>query len=141
MKASHLLIVLALAGLASTADAAEKKRYRCTGTAEECKFMPAPPAPPTPPTPPSLPAPPAPPAFGSGMLAAPPALPPMPAPPAPPVPPDPPEVPAAAHAECANKAPGTKVTYIPNDRTVIKGTCRKVGNEMKLDLQSWTVED
>jgi hypothetical protein len=117
MNRTILVFALLIAGGATVAVAGEKKSYRCTGTAEQCKYMPAPPAPPTPPTPPSLPA--------------------LPTPPEPPAPP---EVPTEAHALCKGKDAGTRITYTPNKNEIIEGTCRRTAEGMRLELRSWTVE-
>ena len=82
-----------------------------------------------PPPPPAPPAPPAPPT--------PPGMPPMPAPPAPPAPPPLPEIPAEAHAACAGKANGSKLTFTPGPGDTMQGLCKRVDGRMVFQLRSY----
>ena len=138
MKPAAILIaILALSAATSVAATEKKKTYRCTGTAEQCRYMPVPPVPPTPPTPPTPPAPPsfamdAPDALAMASFPAPPAL---------PDPPEPPGVPAAAHAACDGRSPGTRITYTPSKNETLTGTCRRTPEGMRLELRSWIVEN
>jgi hypothetical protein len=88
-----------------------------------CKYdAPTPPAPPSPPSPPSEP----------GL----PAIPPMPAPPAPPAPPPIPDAPAEAHAACAAKAVGAKMTFSTKRGTTMTGTCERDNRGMFFEINS-----
>lgn len=86
---------------------------------------------PAPPTPPNAPLPPSEP----GIPAMPP-IPAMPAPPAPPAPPPPPDAPAEAHAACAAKAPGTKLTFSGKRGTTMSGTCERDNRGMYFEITS-----
>ncbi|MDB5747222.1 MAG: hypothetical protein JWP72_2070 [Massilia sp.] len=76
---------------------------------------------------------------GSGPCATPPA---PPAPPASPPPPPPlPDVPDEAHAACANKATGSKVTLKLGPTETMSGLCERVGGKMVFQLRSYRLDD
>ncbi|HEU4777308.1 MAG TPA: hypothetical protein VFS95_10810 [Telluria sp.] len=102
-----------------------------TAHEHRCKCGTAVPAPPAPPAPPNAPLPPSEP----GMPAMPPMAP-MPAPPAPPAPPPVPDAPAEAHAACAAKTPGTKMTFSAKRGTTMSGTCERDNRGMYFEINS-----
>ncbi|HEY0064529.1 MAG TPA: hypothetical protein VGC21_20610 [Telluria sp.] len=110
MKLIPSLIFGALCALSIAVPAAAHERHCHCGDA-----APAPPAPPAPPSPPGMPD--------------------MPAPPAPPAPPPAPEAPAAAHAACANKAPGTKMSFAIK-RGSMNGVCERDNRGMYFEVYS-----
>ena len=63
-------------------------------------------------------------------------LPPAP-PPAPPAPPPLPEIPAAAHAACAGKANGSKLSFTPGPGETMSGLCERVDGRMVFQLRSY----
>lgn len=148
MKTSIPLILLALLSTGASAGQAEPQAegrgghvwIKCgPGTRTKC------PPPPTPPEPPAPPAPPAPPSLpGHHAAFAPPppplpGMPAMPAPPAPPVPPEPPpppEVPEQAHAACADKPSGTRMTWSLGEDGTMTGTCERKAGRMQFVLES-----
>jgi len=68
-----------------------------------------------------------------------PPIPAMPAPPAPP--PPPPDAPAEAHAACAAKSPGTKLTYSGQRGTTFTGTCERDNRGMYFEITSMRTVD
>lgn len=76
--------------------------------------------PPVPPIPPMAPVPP---------------MPPMP--PAPPEPPPMPAVPEAAHAACADKSVGTRMTFSPSRNETMSGVCKRDDKGMFFELRSY----
>jgi hypothetical protein len=76
------------------------------------------------------PAPPAPPA---------PAAP--PAPPAPPPPPKLPPVPDSAHADCASKNPGTRLSFTLRPGEIMSGICRKENGRMRFSLREYRLNE
>ena len=68
---------------------------------------------------------------------APPAMPAIPAPPAPPAPPPLPEIPAEAHAACAGKADGSKLSFTPAPGETMQGVCKRVDGRMVFRLRSY----
>ena len=130
------LILVALF-CATGAAATETVRIDCKPAGSgPCATPPAPPAPPLPPTPavPAIPAiPPIP------AVAAVPAVPALPAPPPPP--PALPDVPDEAHAACAGKATGSKVSLRLGPRETMSGLCERVGGKMVFQLRSYRLND
>ncbi|SHG52822.1 hypothetical protein [Massilia sp. CF038] len=110
MKLISTLILSALCAMSIAVPAAAHERHCKCGTA-----FPAPPAPPTPPTPPGMPD--------------------MPVAPAPPAPPPVPEAPAEAHAACAKKAPGTKLSYAIKHGSM-SGVCERDNRGMYFEVYS-----
>lgn len=112
-----LIPTIVLAALCAVSIAGPASAHEC-----RCKYGSAAPLPPAPPSPPSEP----------GM----PALPAMPAPPAPPAPPPPPDAPAEAHAACAAKTPGAKMTFSGKRGTTMTGTCERDNRGMYFEISS-----
>ena len=104
------LLLLALLGSAAGAQTPVTHYYSCSGSDGKCGPPPIPPTPPTPPVPPQLPTPPAPPPL--------------------------PEIPAAAHAACSGKSAGTSITYVISKNELMRGNCRKYGDQMLFVLDS-----
>lgn len=99
--------------------------YECNALRGKCPAPPVPPVPPAPPAPPPAP---------DGHV--------MPAPPVPPAPPAPPalelpEIPAAAHAACAGKKDGARLTLTPRPGETIGGVCEQDGGKMVFHLRSY----
>jgi hypothetical protein len=142
-----LFTLLCAVGAASTASV----HVECNTRHGKCTVPvpPVPPQPPMPPAPPAPPAPPVPPPDSDGdyvstaaMPALPalptmPAMPTMPAIPAPPPPPKIPDVPAAAHAACADKAPGSTVTYSMGKGEYMRGVCEREDGKMAFMLRAY----
>ncbi len=62
----------------------------------------------------------------------------MPAPAAPPPAPPPlPAIPAEAHAACAGKANGSKLTFTPAPGETMHGVCKRVDGRMVFQLRSY----
>jgi hypothetical protein len=64
-----------------------------------------------------------------------------PAPPAPPPVPAIPAVPAEAHAACAAKAPGSRLTWELRKGETMSGVCEREGGKMRFALRSYDLED
>lgn len=126
MKLLPSLIVATLCAMSVTLPASAHERHCKCGDAMAAP--PAPPAPPNAPHPPNAPNPPSLP----GM----PDMPALPAPPAPPAPPPAPVAPAQAHAACAGKAPGTKLTFSTKRGTTMSGTCERDNRGMYFEVYS-----
>jgi hypothetical protein len=147
MKTTAAILMSALlSGAAGAALADVHVHVNCKAADANC---PPPPTPPKPPRPPAPPAPPAPPVPGDTALAAPadvamPAMPAMPAPPAPPAPPPAPKVPPvpdSAHADCATKKPGTRLTFTLKPGETMTGVCRKEGGKMVFSLREYELHE
>jgi hypothetical protein len=148
MKATAALLSFALLSSAAGAALADVHVYvNCDDPGTKC------PTPPKPPRPPIPPAPPAPPAPDIAMAAspadvaipAPPPAPPAPAaPPAPPAPPPPPNlppVPDSAHADCASKNPGTRLSFTLRPGETMSGICQKVHGRMRFSLREYRLNE
>ncbi|MGH8855025.1 MAG: hypothetical protein ACREWI_12175, partial [Telluria sp.] len=61
--------------------------------------------------------------------------------PAPPAPPPLPEVPAAAHAACAGKADGARLTYVLRKGETMTGVCELEGVKAVFQLREHRIED
>ncbi len=117
-----------LGGFAGGAHADVRVHYQCESTVKgKC---PPPPVPPVPPTPPLAPAPPAPPMPHDGAV-----------PPAPPAPPPIPDVPAAAHAACAGKSVGARITYVVRKGETMSGVCERDGGKTVFALREYRIDD
>ena len=129
----RFLILLALT-VAAGAHAGETVRIDCKPAhGGPCAPPPAPPAPPLPPTPPLPPLP------AIAALPSPPAIPALPAPPPPP--PALPDVPSEAHAACASKSPGSKLTLRLGPNETMGGVCERSGGKMVFHLRSYRLND
>ena len=64
-------------------------------------------------------------------------MPAIPALPAPPAPPPLPEIPAEAHAACAGKADGSKLSFTPAPGETMHGLCKRVDGRMVFKLRSY----
>ena len=67
--------------------------------------------------------------------------PPLAAIPAPPPPPPLPDIPAEAHAACAGKATGSKVSLRLGPGETMSGLCERVGGKMVFQLRSYRLDD
>jgi hypothetical protein len=150
MKTSAALLMFALLSSAAGASLADVHVYvDCDARDAKC------PPPPKPPRPPHPPAPPAPPSPDADMAASPadaaiPAPPVPPAPPAPPsaaaipAPPPPPKVPPvpdSAHADCAAKKPGTRMTFTLRPGETMSGVCEKQDGKMRFSLRQYRLTE
>lgn len=115
--ASFVLFALLCAGAGASSASVH---IQCPVKDGKCVPPPAAPAPPAPPMPP---APPAPPPL--------PALPPMPELPA---------VPQEAHAACAAKAPGTRMTWVIKEDETMSGVCERQGGKMVFTMRGYYLE-
>ena len=141
-----LAATLALLGPKALAHDGVRGHYKCDARVQgDCPAPPVPPVPPVPPTPPAPPAAPAPPAppyeHGSRLAPpAPPAVPSVPMPPAPPAPPAPPPIPAVpttAHAACAGKPDGTRLTHVLRKGATMTGVCEREGGNTVFRLREY----
>lgn len=128
-RAFILVALLLAAGSSQAAVRIDCKPAKSGG----CIPPPAPPVPPAPPAPPAAP-------MAPGDIT-PPAPPAPPAIPAPPPPPPLPEIPEAAHAACANKAKGSKLTWILGPGETMRGLCERVDGRMVFQLRSYRKDD
>jgi hypothetical protein len=148
-----ILIATLLTGAAGAVLADVQVYIDCSAPGADC---PPPPKPPKPPRPPAPPAPPPPPPMpGDAMAATPadgamPAIPAMPMPPAPPAPPTPPApppppklppVPDSAHADCANKKPGTRLSFSVAEGGTMSGVCQKQDGKMMFSLRAYRLHE
>jgi hypothetical protein len=137
MKTRTAILMFALlSGAAGAALADVRIHIDCKAAGAHC------PPPPTPPRPPAPPAPDAAMASSPADVAMPamPAIPAPPAPPAPPLPPPPPKlppVPDSAHAECASKKPGTRLSFTLQPGETMSGVCRRQGGKMVFELRDY----
>jgi hypothetical protein len=156
MKTTAAILLFALLSGAAGAALADVHVYvNCKAADGNCPPPPTPPKPPRPPAPPTPPAPPAPPMPGDALAASPadaampatPAIPAPPAPPAPPTPPAPPSppklppVPESAHADCATKKPGTRLSFTLKPGETMTGVCRKQGGRMVFSLREYELHE
>ena len=152
MKTTPVLLTFALlASAAGTALADVHVYVNCDDKDARCPPPPKPPKPPRAPVPPAPPAPdmamaalpaeaapPAPPAPAAlPALPAPPAPPAPPAVPAPPPPPKLPPIPESAHADCASKNPGTRLSFTLRPGETMSGICRKENGRMRFSLREY----
>lgn len=112
MKLTRLFVAAAMTVLAASSYAGP--RGNC-----DSRHCPPPPAPPVPPLPPMA------------------AL--SPVPPMPPMPPMAPDVdvPDEAHAACAGKAVGSRITYAPSRHASMTGVCKRDDEGMYFALRSY----
>lgn len=140
MHKTLALILAALLGAAALPSEAAV-HYECSAKRGKC---PPPPVPPVPPQPPAPPAPPAAPMSPDGVaMPAPPAPPAPPAIPAPPAPPaiELPDIPQAAHAACAGKPDGARLTWVIKRGETMGGVCEREQGKMVFHLRSYHLED
>jgi hypothetical protein len=149
MKTTAAILMFALLSGAAGAGLADVHVYVNCKADGNC---PPPPKPPKPPRPPAPPVPPAPPAPDDAMAYTPDAAA-MPAPPAPPAPPSPPAVPApppppkvppvpdSAHAECAAKTPGTRLTITLRAGETMTGVCQRHDGKMVFSLREYALHE
>jgi hypothetical protein len=153
MKTSAAILMFALLSSAAGASLADVHVYvNCSDKDAKCPPPPKPPKPPRPPAPPAPPLPPAPPAPDGAMAYTPadvpmpamPAMPAIPVPPAPPAPPPPPKVPPvpdSAHAECAAKTPGSRLTITLRAGETMTGVCQRHDGKMVFSLREYELHD
>ena len=159
MKHTAAILAFALLSGAAGAGLADVHVYvNCDAKGANCPPPPKPPKPPRPPRPPAPPAPPSPPApplpgdttaYAPAMPALPaipavPAPPDVPAPPSPPSPPSPPKlppVPDSAHADCAAKQPGTRLSFTLRPGETMSGICVKHGGRMRFSLREYELHE
>jgi hypothetical protein len=156
MKTSAAILMFGLLSSAAGASLADVHVYvNCDAADAKCPRPPKPPKPPRPPAPPAPPVPPAPPAPDAAMAYSPadaamPAMPAMPAipvpptPPAPPAPPPPPKVPPvpdSAHADCASRKPGTRLTFTLRPGETMTGVCQKQDGRMVFSLREYQLTE
>jgi hypothetical protein len=116
MKTRTAILMFALLSGAAGASLADVHVYvNCKAKDGNC---PPPPVPPVPPHPPAPPVPPAP-------------------PPAPEIPP----VPDSAHADCAGKKPGTRLSFTLQPGETMSGVCQKQGGRMAFSLREYERKD
>lgn len=120
-----LLLAVLLVPAAQASAAQTSVQIECNTPRGACP--PPPPAPPAPPVPPVPPAP--------GM----PPPPPIPAPPPPPPPPQVamPEIPASAHAACAQKTDGARLTLRLGPNETMSGVCERENGKMVFQLRNY----
>lgn len=147
MKTSATILLFALLSSAAGASLADVHVYvNCKAPDAHC---PPPPKPPRPPLPPAPPTPPAPPAPDLAMAHSPadaamPAVPAVPAPPAIPAPPPPPRIPPvpdSAHADCATKKPGTRLSFTLRPNETMTGVCQRQGGRMVFSLREYALTE
>jgi hypothetical protein len=153
MKRPAALLMFAL--LSSAAGAGLADVHVVVDCSDKDARCPPPPKPPKPPRPPRPPAPPAPPSSDDAMAALPddaampvPPAPPAPAaplappvPPAPPAPPALPPVPDSAHADCAAREPGTRLSFTLPTGGTMSGVCRKQDGKMMFSLREYRLTE